>query len=68
MPGEYSIRALIAQEVRENIHFISFSPGKNRILEPLATIRKNNLAELGLLFAQTVHFSKYLWMVKLDAM
>lgn len=56
---------IIAQEVRENIHFIFLSAWQKSDFRTISDFRKNNLAELGLLFAQTVQLCKQLWMVKL---
>jgi len=55
----------IAQAVKENIPFIFLSAWQKPDFRTISDFRKNNLAELGLLFAQTVQLCNQLGMVKL---
>lgn len=62
--GIFSSRR-IAQAVRENIPFIFLSAWQKPNFRTISDFRKNNLKELGLLFAQTVQLCNHLGMVKL---
>ena len=55
----------IAQAVRENIPFIFLAAWQKPDFRTISDFRKNNLPELGLLFAQTVQLCNRLGMVKL---
>ena len=55
----------IAQAVRENIPFIFLAAWQKPDFRTISDFRKNNLKELGLLFAQTVQLCNQLGMVKL---
>ena len=62
--GVFSSRN-IAQAVKENIPFIFLSAWQKPDFRTISDFRKNNLEELGLLFAQTVQLCNQLGMVKL---
>ena len=55
----------IAQAVRENIPFIFLAAWQKPDFRTISDFRKNNLKELGLLFAQTVQLCHQLGMIKL---
>jgi transposase len=62
--GVFSSRN-IAQAVRENIPFIFLAAWQKPDFRTINDFRKNNLEELGFLFAQTVQLCNQLGMVKL---
>ena len=62
--GIFSSRR-IAQALKENIAFIFLSAWQKPDFRTISDFRKNNLKELGLLFAQIVQLCKQLGMVKL---
>ncbi len=62
--GVFSSRR-IAQALKENIAFIFLAAWQKPNFRTISDFRKNNLKELGLLFAQIVQLCRQLGMVKL---